>query len=850
MKNTDAIAIATALPPHVVERPRLTELLDATTARLILLAAPAGYGKTTLARQWSKKNGRRTAWYRASTSSTDVAALASGIARAITARLEIPCSLVAQRLRGSSSPNDDAVALGAVLGEDLASWPSNGWLVLDDYHSLKGSAPAELFIQTLFENAPVRMLLTARERPFWISTRDVLYGGVFELGRSALAMTHGEAASALSTSSNGERLAGLVSLAEGWPAVIGLASLTSSVPIDSQRDVPEALYEFFADELYRELSSQSQEDVLILSMPSTITPRLSGRLFGARSEAVLEEAERRGFLTRHESNFEMHPLLRQFLLRKLEGLGAESVAELARNLSEWEMAEGNWDEAFEIASHYGLSSMAADVIEASLDFILAEGRIASLQGWLEEIRAASATAPSVGLAEMEIAFRRHEFDAARSYAAHLIAELPPEDHRLSRAFHRLGQIGHLDDRYEDAVSFLESARATAKTSRDLRSALWSEFITYTEHGDRGRATSILNEMKAIPEASVDDLLRMSQANLHVAARWGKVENELREQARAVGLIEHSLDPVVRTGFLQTYGTALVLVANYEEARRVAERQIDEATRFGLVWVKPPALELRGAAQWGLRQFDRASSSLREALRLSRTYGDVHGRLNASVLLARTYLARGAPTKALEALEVSSDRPPGPTMQGDYLAVQSLALACAGEVPRALEHADASQECTDHIEARVIRAFTRAIAALETSALDAALPVVDLALAEAQETENYDAFVLAYRSHPRLLAVTASVDSEQAKTCIRHIPSSDHRLAERVGLRKKSLSVRDEGLTRREREVFQLISSGMSNREIAQTLWIAESTAKVHVRNVLKKLGARTRTEAAAIGSPD
>ena len=53
-----------------------------------------------------------------------------------------------------------------------------------------------------------------------------------------------------------------------------------------------------------------------------------------------------------------------------------------------------------------------------------------------------------------------------------------------------------------------------------------------------------------------------------------------------------------------------------------------------------------------------------------------------------------------------------------------------------------------------------------------------------------------------------------------------------------------GLTRRERDVLGLVSAGKTNREIAQSLFLSESTVKVHVRHVLRKIGARTRTEAA------
>src|SRR5919197_1777875 len=65
---------------RIIERPRLTRLLDEAESRVILLVAPAGYGKTTLARQWLRD--RPHAWYQATPASSDVAALALGIATA------------------------------------------------------------------------------------------------------------------------------------------------------------------------------------------------------------------------------------------------------------------------------------------------------------------------------------------------------------------------------------------------------------------------------------------------------------------------------------------------------------------------------------------------------------------------------------------------------------------------------------------------------------------------------------------------------------------------------------------------------------------------------------------------
>ena len=52
------------------------------------------------------------------------------------------------------------------------------------------------------------------------------------------------------------------------------------------------------------------------------------------------------------------------------------------------------------------------------------------------------------------------------------------------------------------------------------------------------------------------------------------------------------------------------------------------------------------------------------------------------------------------------------------------------------------------------------------------------------------------------------------------------------------------LTVREKEVLALLAQSKTNKEIASDLFLSEATVKVHVRHILRKLGARTRTEAA------
>lgn len=58
---------------------------------------------------------------------------------------------------------------------------------------------------------------------------------------------------------------------------------------------------------------------------------------------------------------------------------------------------------------------------------------------------------------------------------------------------------------------------------------------------------------------------------------------------------------------------------------------------------------------------------------------------------------------------------------------------------------------------------------------------------------------------------------------------------------------DLGMTRRELEILELIAQGMSNREIAEKLYVSENTVKTHSRRVFEKLGAKRRTQAVQLG---
>jgi ATP/maltotriose-dependent transcriptional regulator MalT len=831
---------------RMVQRPRLTRLLAETESRVVLLVAPAGYGKTTLAREWLAKQQLQHVWYQATDTSSDVAGLALGLGA--TAALVVPHSgnQLRARLKTAKDPAAEVDSLARDLADDLSTWPTQVWLVIDDYHLIAETPEAERLVKGLLEGTSAPFLIASRKRPSWVSARKLLYGEVTEFGRHVLAMTPGEAAEALSN--RHEEMTGLVALAEGWPAVIGLAALLPAPFLSGETDVPETLHEYFAEELYQGLSDDTKWGLAQLALAPSIDDELIQALFGKAGAGVLQEAERAGFLTSDGGSYEMHPLLRQFLRSKLAEFEQEGIRDAAHLISRFYLRAKRWDAAAAVANEFGLTDLMLDVLEEALDSALSEGRLTTVKRWLASTEAAAPTAPIVRLAAIEIAFRAGDWTAARAKATHLARSIP-EDHTLaSRIYLRAGQLAHLDDRQADALQLLTAAKERARTPVELRKALWSRFVTLTDLEERDESENALLELESMPPVDVDDLMRASQGRLQFAMRWGGLTDALQGLVSAIDLVDLSTDPIVRTGFLQTYGTALSLAARYAESSQIASRQAIEAQRFGLEWVLPHALEMQAIAEFGLRNFDQALRSLARAHQLATEQGNIHTQVNVVVLTARIHLCRGAPKRAVETLETREPRMTNPGMEGDYLATQAFALACCGRIDEAKDLVAASERITTHLEARVLRAFARVVA----SRFDGARQKIDAdlltkALAIAEEAGNFDGFVCAYRAFPELLRLIGSMPLANASPFVSIVRTLDPGLAETLGLKPPTRSIHDgEPLTPREQEVLDLVRQGLTNREIARTLWIAESTVKVHVHHVLEKLGARSRTEAASL----
>ena len=309
---------------RLLDRPRLIRALDRSRARVRMLVAGPGFGKTTLTEQWAAGE-RRVAWVRAHRPSADVAVLAREMAAASAEIIPGSDRRLRERLNATPDPAAELDVLIDLLSEDIADWPEDAWIVIDDYQHIRESPTAEAFVEGLVGQSPLQVMISTRDRPSWVSTRSILYGEVLEIGQAMLAMTEDEVTEMLAGARD-EMTSGLLALAGGWPAVIGLASLTTSdaaLP-DEHMDLPGELYEFFADEVYRGLEPDVRNGLGLLATAPSLDRELAVELLGAeRAARVCGEALTLGVLEERGGKLELHPLAAAFLEERArrEGVG-------------------------------------------------------------------------------------------------------------------------------------------------------------------------------------------------------------------------------------------------------------------------------------------------------------------------------------------------------------------------------------------------------------------------------------------------------------------------------------------------------------------------------------------------
>jgi LuxR family maltose regulon positive regulatory protein len=816
---------------RIIERPRLIRMLDESEAKTVLLLAPAGYGKTTLARQWAKSlNG--AIWIGATSAHRDVAHFAEDLAGGIDALGGDATKFIGEYLRARGNPQRAALDIAGALTECMSTARVQ-WLIIDDYHELGPSPEVELIVGAIQSNVSARLLCASRVRPSWAGQRRVLYGEILEVGRESLAMDAHESTLVL-----GRRpeLLSLVPQAEGWPAVLGLAASAGRVGPPG-RPLPAALYEYLAEELYQSASGSLQEHLLVLALIPEMTGEAVARTLGEEASVVLEEARDLGFLS-SEQPAELHPLIREFLLHKLVADGGSY--ESAREAVHACIAQARWERAFELIMRFSLLEMIEPVLEAGYKPLVRSGRLGTLSAFAASVRAAPHfPPPAVDLIEAEVALRDGAFPLAVNLATRVRAQLP-SDHVLASHTHAIvGQGSFAQGKLEAAEAAYRAAHETARDDQDEADAIYSWSLASIQ-GETGNADSAYRRLRERRYNSPLDLVRHGTAEL-ARRRFQEGFAAPLNIEEAIHALSSAEDPRGRSSFGFTAGYVLGLRGEYRRALelcRIADRDVQA---FDLDFARPYGDWTFAFINLGLRKFGDTERSLQlvEDAAQARPLG--YHVLNVRVLRARLALETAQPERALEYVTPRDQEGAIPSLHAEYLATRGLVLGVLNRRAEAISAARQAERLSTAVEVRVLASATRAVVGAVNNDIAATRQVLTLA----SSLGTWDPVVAAVRSSPELAEALASIEEFRPKLADVYSASNDLALARRAGLRTRSSRAPGAILSPRELEVLGLLARGFRNRDIAKALVISESTTKVHVRHILEKLGVRTRTEAAS-----
>jgi DNA-binding CsgD family transcriptional regulator len=353
----------------------------------------------------------------------------------------------------------------------------------------------------------------------------------------------------------------------------------------------------------------------------------------------------------------------------------------------------------------------------------------------------------------------------------------------------------------------------------------------------------------VPDPSADHALRLRNAETFLQI---EIDGHMREAVDSMdvaqGLLPHVRDPLVRSTFMNFWASCVLSLADYERALLISQKLVDDAMLTGLEFAADHGYGTQAGALIGLRRLTEAQRILQ---RLAAKAESVSGHVVAQtqLRLARLRTASGDIARA----EVTLRQPPPPGLSrafhGEWLGTRAVLLAAVGRVSQASKAVDAAISASPNGDGKNLADLATVISRIQSSSGEEneSIPV----LLNIVRDGHLDSMVFACRAYPAL-ARFGSSDSALAEELTQLFARSrDLDIARAAGLDLPRELRRYEGLTSRERDVYELMLQGRTYKDISRTLFISESTTKVHVRHIFEKLGVRSRAEAAAAaGSVD
>lgn len=391
----------------LVVRERLVHRMDAEGARLVLVSAPAGFGKTTVVTQRvtaPEAPHRTVAWLALDAADSEATRFLDLLVAAVQHVLPDVGAEAAAALEGGGP----AEAVLVSLINDLDSFAGPTVIALDDYHVIDEPAVHEA-VTFLVDNLPphVTLAMTTRSDPPLPLPRLRARGELIEVRAADLRFTGDESADFLNRVMGLDLapplVAALGARTEGWAAGLQLAALSARMHqgVGAGRDDVDAFVDAFSgsnrfvlDYLVEEVLDQQPDDVrtflLDTSVVDTLTAELADALTGGTDgRAMLELLERDNvFLVPLDDErrwYRYHHLFADALRARRDVDAANEVAALHGRASHWFAEQGLITEAVRHAIASGDHERTADLVELGLVDLRRRHENRMLREWLAAV---------------------------------------------------------------------------------------------------------------------------------------------------------------------------------------------------------------------------------------------------------------------------------------------------------------------------------------------------------------------------------------------------------------------------------------------------------------------------------
>jgi len=886
--------------PGLVPRPRLAEQLDEGLTRgVILVCAPAGYGKTVVLADWARRGEHPAGWLSLDAGDNDPARFW----RHAVAALDRVRPGVGDRvapLLGPPTPSSFQGVVTALINE-LAGQPDadEALLVLDDYHVI-GSQLVHDSLGFLVQHRPdaICVVLASRNDPPLGLARLRALGQLAEVRAAELRFTPGEAAALLQQVAAGSGLAlpdqavrALAERTEGWAAGLQLAGLS----LRGQDDVAAFVaaftgsHRYVLDYLAEEVLERQSEQVRTFLLETSVLERLSGPLCDAvtgraGSQALLDQVERAGLflvpLDEVRGWWRYHHLFADLLRARLQAEQPGRVAQLHRNAAAWCQEHGLADDAIRHAVAAGEMTWAAELVEQHFDAVLyLHGEGATTQRWISALPG-------------ELVRSRPRLLLAQSFLASYSGQLEAVEPLLDAA--ERASPGGADAPFEPTVgrarsllvnvpalialqrSYLGQLRGDPEATMAFASRALAEFgedewllglVTRLNLGIgewlRGRAA----EAESVLVATIPGWRTLGQPTLtawvvHLLGQVQRAQGRLDTSAQTcrqalemtavpgrpppptagppyvgLGEVAYQRDDLNPALLYATEGIAL--------CRQFVYKTPLAAGLATLAWIRQVTGDPAGALQ-AIDEAKQASPG---------TAGPLNPvpAQRARLLLAQGDLAAAARWTQENGLN-EDDEPDYPSEQ-EYLVLARVLLAQArpGPALALLDRLHAAAAAQDRIGSLIEIGALRALAVAASGDADRAVD----ALAEALTLACPQGYVRVFADEgPPMAALLGHLIAAQrtgqapAGVPLGYLARLQRAFgagppAPEPGRDTVAVPGIVYPLTSRELEVVEMLAAGRSNQSIAAELVVTLDTVKKHVSHVLAKLGAANRTEAVA-----